>query len=106
MDAEAKQSLGEADPEQVHQGLQPIVALGPLALTLALVFWFWGQWHVVLGLVGIGVGLTLFLLLFIERLATRFGRSTAESVRVLVNAVGLSVGGVLTHWSPLVWVFV
>ncbi|PTL81288.1 sensor histidine kinase [Vitiosangium sp. GDMCC 1.1324] len=106
MDAEAKQALGEADPEQVHRGLQPIVALGPLALTLALVFWFWGQWHVVLGLVGIGVGLTLFLLLFIERLATRFGRSTAESVRVLVNAVGLSVGGVLTHWSPLVWVFV
>lgn len=106
MEADAKQAVGETDPEQVHRGIQPIASLGPLALNIALVVWFWGRWHVVLGLTSICVGLTLFLLLFIERIARRLGRATAESVRVLANAAGIAVGGVLTHWSPLVWVFV
>jgi signal transduction histidine kinase len=105
-EVEAKQAMLEADPEQVHQGIQPLVSVGPLLLNLLLLVWFWGRWDVLLGLAAISVGSTLFLVLAAERLATRLGRSVAESARILVNGVGISLAGVLTHWSPLVWLVV
>ncbi|WNG40331.1 histidine kinase [Archangium violaceum] len=108
MQAEAKQvgSWEEADPEQVHRGILPIASLGPLALNIALVIRFWGQWSVVLGVVGILVGNTLLHVLAIEWTARRFSRAAAESVRTLNNVVGIALAGILTHWSPLVWAVV
>jgi signal transduction histidine kinase len=106
MDAPSKQALLEADPEQVHQGMQAIAGLGPAVFNVALILWFWGRWPVVLGVLGVGLWLSLFNLLLVERLATRVGRSWAETARMLANLVGVSVTGVLTQWSPLVWIFV
>jgi two-component system NtrC family sensor kinase len=106
MEAEANQAMVDADPERVHQGIQPLVAVGPLMLNLLLLVWFWGQWDVVLGLAALFVGGTLFLVFAVERLAQRFGRSVAESARILVNGGGIALGGVLTDWPPMVWLAV
>src|SRR5690349_4717520 len=107
METEANQrASGEADPERIHRGIQPLISVGPLMLNVLLFVWFWGQWEVLLGLAAIAVGGTLFLLFAVERLATRFGRPVAEWARILLNGAGLSLGGVLTHWSPLLWLAV
>ncbi|MFL5357635.1 sensor histidine kinase [Archangium sp.] len=106
MEAEANQATVDADPERVHQGIQPLVGVGPLMLNLLLLVWFWGQWDVVLGLTALFAGGTLFLVFAVERLAQRFGRSVAESARILVNGGGIALGGVLTDWPPMVWLAV
>jgi two-component system NtrC family sensor kinase len=106
MDAQSQQPVVEGDPEQVPQGLQPLALLGPVALMLALTAWYWGQWTVVLGNLGAWAGIMLVNRVVFWWLAPRLGRSWVETVWMLVKVAGIAVCGVLTHWSPLVWVFV
>ncbi|NMO22732.1 histidine kinase [Pyxidicoccus fallax] len=98
--------LAEADPEQVHKAIRAIGGLGPAVTNLALIVWYWGDWRVVLGTVAVGVCLTVTNSVLVERLASLVGRPLAETLRMLVNTGGIAVGGYLTHWSPLVWLFV
>ena len=94
------------DLEQVQKGIQATAGIGAAATNIALVVWYWGDWNVVLGVVGVAGSLTLMNTVLIDRLAKRMGRPRAEGLRMLVNALGLCVGGTVTHWSPLSWVFV
>jgi signal transduction histidine kinase len=106
MSLPAKPIPADADPEQVHKGIQATAGLGPATTNVALIVWYWGDWPVVVGTVVIATVLTLTNTVFVEWLARRIGRPVAEALRMLVNTVGISVGGYLTHWSPLVWLFV
>jgi signal transduction histidine kinase len=96
----------DADPEQVHKAIQAVAGMGPAATNVALIAWYWGDWRVVLGIVVIAVALTVTNTVLAEWLAKRTGRPVAEALRMLANTAGISVGGALTHWSPLVWLFV
>jgi two-component system NtrC family sensor kinase len=106
MSSPLQQLPPDADPEQVHKGLQAIAGMGPLAINIALVLWFWGQWPRVLPVVAVAVVLTFANLQFFEWLAERVSRSKVETLRMLLNVVGISVNGHFTGWHPLVWVFV
>jgi signal transduction histidine kinase len=96
----------EADPEQVHKGIQATAGMGPASTNLALIAWYWGDWRVVVITLVIAVVLTSANTVFLEWLAKRTGRAVAETLRMLINVVGISVGGDATGWSPLVWLFV
>jgi signal transduction histidine kinase len=96
----------EADPEQVHKGIQATAGMGPASTNIALIAWYWGDWRVVGITLAIAVVLTSANTVFLEWLAKRTGRPVAETLRMLINVVGITVGGNATGWSPLVWVFV
>ncbi|HYH94420.1 sensor histidine kinase [Hyalangium sp.] len=96
----------EADPERVHQGIQAIAGLGPMAVNIAVLVWFWGQWRPLIAVMSVAVVLTLANVVFLERLARRLSRSLVETLRMLLNVAGISVSGHFTEWSPLIWVFV
>jgi signal transduction histidine kinase len=106
MDARPTQASLEADPEQVHEGIRAIVGLGPAVFNTVLIAWFWGQWSAMLLQLGVAVALAFNNVVAANRVAARFGRSVAETVRLLVNVVGIGVSGTVAHWHPLVWIFV
>ncbi|MFY0528420.1 ATP-binding protein [Archangium gephyra] len=106
MEAQAKQAVLEADPEQFHRGFQLVAGLGPVVFNTALFIWFWGQWSVLFALAGVWVALAFVNVLLVEWVTRRGGRAMAETVRMLANLVGSVVGGMATHWHPLAWVFV
>ncbi len=105
MDVELKQVPQEAEPEQIRKGMEAIAGLGSIALNVALIGWFWGQWSVMFTIMSVSVVLTLFNLLLIERLARRFGWGVTEAVRTFLNIVGMIVAGIAAQWIPLVWTF-
>ncbi|WP_224363463.1 sensor histidine kinase [Hyalangium versicolor] len=98
--------LPDADPEQVHRGIQAIAGLGPLAVNISIFVWFWGQWTKVLAVLAVAVVLTAANVWLLERLAKRVSREVVETVRMLLNVAGCTVSGHFTRWSPLVWVFI
>jgi two-component system NtrC family sensor kinase len=104
--AALKRPPADADPEQVHKAIQSIAGMGPLAINLSLIAWFWGQWPQVLSVVSVGVVLTVANLVLLERLAQRLSRPKVETLRMLLNVVGTSVNGHFTGWPPLVWAFI
>jgi signal transduction histidine kinase len=106
MEVQAKPSVLEADPEQVHQGLQAIVFLGPAVFNVVLVVWFWGQWSRMFTLLAVSVLLTVINWVIAEWIARRSGRALAETVRMFANVAGLAVSGSVSHWHALVWIFV
>ncbi|WP_375768070.1 ATP-binding protein [Archangium gephyra] len=106
MEPQAKQAVLEEDPEQLHRGLQLVGGLGPVVFNLALFCWFWGQWSVLFALAGVWAVLGFVNVLLVEWVTRWRGRGVAEWVRMLANLAGSVVGGVVTHWHPLAWVFV
>ena len=106
MEAQAKQAVPEADPEQFHPGIQLVAGLGPVVFNAALFIWFWGQWSVLFVLAGVWAVLAFVNVQLVEWVTPRRGRAMAETVRMLANLVGGVVGGTATHWHPLAWVFV
>ncbi|HEX8825454.1 MAG TPA: ATP-binding protein [Archangium sp.] len=106
MDVRARDAVLEADSAQLNHSVQHIAGLGASVVNLALVASFWGQWNVISTIVGVGLGLTLFNVVFLEWLARRFTRVVVEAVRMAVNVVGVCLVGIHTQWAPLLWVFV
>ncbi|MGZ3460506.1 MAG: sensor histidine kinase, partial [Archangium sp.] len=106
MDVQAKQATLELDSEQVHRGLQSVVGPGRVVFGAAPVFWFWGQWAVVLTMVSVVVGLAFTNVVIARRLARRFSRSLADTVRMFANMAAVAVAGPVTHWHALVWISV
>jgi len=105
MSVPSRQSPSEADPEQIHQGIQAIAGMGLQAINLTVVAWLWGDWPRMASFVALAVLLTLTNLRLVEWYARRYGRLGAEWIRTLANAIGLCLGGSLTDWTPLIWVF-
>jgi len=105
MSAPPQQPPSDADPEWVHQRLQPVAGLGPMATNVTLIAWHWGDWRAITALLSVGVLLTLANFRFVEWYARRRGRNGAEWIRMLANSVGICVCGHYTGWSPLVWTF-
>jgi signal transduction histidine kinase len=105
MDAQPKQVPQEAEPEHFRKGLESIAGLGSMALNVALIGWFWGQWPVMFTILSVSVVLTLFNLLLVERMARRFGWGVTEAARTFLNIVGMLVAGIAAQWIPLVWTF-
>ncbi|MFL5354441.1 sensor histidine kinase [Archangium sp.] len=106
MDDPSRDIILAADSENLNHDIQRLAGLGASAIDLALIISFWGQWNVVVVLVAVGAGLALFNVLFLEWLARKTSRAVVEAVRMGINALGISVAGLATHWAPLVWVFV
>jgi two-component system NtrC family sensor kinase len=106
MDAASKPALGDEDLEFSHPGIRTVGGVGPLVTNLILVAWFWGQWRVVFALVVAGASLTVANVWLVDALARRYGRPSAETVRMLANVAGLWVRGHYTDWTPLVWTYV
>ena len=106
MDTQPKQSVPDADPEEIHKGVQRIASLGPILFNLALVGWFWGKWDRVLGVLAVAAVLTFTTLVVVEWVARRRGRATAETVRMFANVAGTVTGGIICDWHALVWIYV
>jgi signal transduction histidine kinase len=106
MDVHVKQPVLEADPEQFDRGIQLVAGLGPVVFNVALFIRFWGQWSVLFVLAGVWAALAFVNVLLVEWMTRRSGKAVAETVRLLANLVGSVVGGLVTHWHPLAWVFV
>jgi signal transduction histidine kinase len=100
----SKQEL--PDPEQVHRGLQAIGGVGSLAVNISLIAWFWGQWAPVITVLVMASLMTVANVWFLERLARRLSREVVETIRTVLNVVGISVTGHFTAWSPILWIFV
>jgi two-component system, NtrC family, sensor kinase len=96
----------DADPEQIHRGLQAIGGVGSLAVNISLIAWFWGQWVPVIAVLVVALLLTVANVWLLERLARRLSREVVETVRTVLNVVGISVNGHFTGWSPILWIFV
>jgi hypothetical protein len=96
MDDQPRRAVQEA--ERVQRGIRGVAALGATAVNLALIATFWGQWRVVLVVAGVDVGLALSNAVFLEWLATKTSRAR--------NVAGISLAGIHTRWSVLLWVFV
>jgi two-component system NtrC family sensor kinase len=92
--------------ERAHEGIERISSVGATALDVAMVVYFWGQWRVVASIVAIAVVMATTNLGPIEWLARRRGRSTAETARMFINALGVIVLGYVTGWIALSWAFV
>jgi signal transduction histidine kinase len=101
-----KQAVLEADSEHVHERLQATAGLGPAVFNVVLVAWFWGRWTELVTLVAVALVLFFGNVVLAERIARRSSRAVAETVRLVFNVVGISVGGVVAHWHPLLWIFV
>jgi signal transduction histidine kinase len=106
MDDPSRDIVLAADSEHLNHDIQRLAGMGASAIDLALIVSFWGQWNVVAVLVAVGAGLALFNVLFLEWLARKTSRAVVEAVRMGINALGISMAGLATHWAPLVWVFV
>jgi signal transduction histidine kinase len=102
----SQQPPPDTEPEQEHQGNEAVAWMGPLMANSAILIWFWGQWSAVLAVMSVALVLTLFSQQPVASLARRFGRSKAETARMLVNAAGVVVCGHFTSWSPLVLFYV
>jgi signal transduction histidine kinase len=92
----------EADPEQLHPGIQTTGILGTVLINLSLLIWHWGNWPAITAVVLVAIALSLTNMLFIEWCAQRYGRQKAEWLRTLSNVAGICVCGHYTNWSPLV----
>ncbi len=106
MSASPTQLPPEADPELVHPDVESTAYLGPMALNLSVVIWYWGNWPAITSIVILAVALTLMNRWFAGWCARRYGRQLAEWLRMLSNAAGICVGGHYTGWSPLVLSYV
>jgi two-component system, NtrC family, sensor kinase len=104
MDGQPRNAVQEA--ERVQRGIQGIAGLGASTVNLAMIAEFWGQWRVVLVVTGVGVALALLNGLFLEWLATKSSRARVEALRMMINVAGITLAGIHTQWSVLVWVFV
>ena len=104
MDDHPMRAVQEA--ERVQRGIRGIAALGATAVNLALIAMFWGQWRVVLVIVGVDVGLALSNTVFLEWLATKTSRARVEALRMAINVAGIVLAGISTRWPVLLWVFV
>jgi len=105
MEVRAGDAILEADPEKSQHGIKRATVWGALAVDLALVASFWGQWGAVFSIVAVGMGLALFNTVFLDWLTKRIGRGVVEATRMAVNALGICVVGIQTQWSPLLCVF-
>ncbi|SES84398.1 sensor histidine kinase [Stigmatella erecta] len=94
------------DSAQARHAVHRVAGWGAGAINVALICAFWGQWRVVSLFVCMGLGITLFNLLFLEWLADRFSSHVVEALRMGVNGTGLCVLGVVTQWHVLLWAFV
>jgi signal transduction histidine kinase len=106
MSASPTQLPPEADPELLHPDVESIAFLGPMALNLALVIWYWGNWPAIISVGVLAVALTVMNRWFAGWCARRYGRQLAEWLRMFSNAAGICVGGHYTGWSPLVLSYV
>ncbi|MDY7227068.1 sensor histidine kinase [Hyalangium rubrum] len=96
----------EADPEQVHLGVNKTAGLGALVINLVLLIWFWGQWSAFLAVLGVATVLMLWNLVLIEWLAKWTSRSVLETARTVLNVMGIAVVGHFTRWAAPVWIYV
>ncbi|WP_375764782.1 HAMP domain-containing histidine kinase [Archangium gephyra] len=92
--------------ERVQRGIQGIAGIGATTVNLALFVAFWGQWRVVLVVAGVGVVLALGNGLVLEWLVGKTSRARVEAMRMVLNVAGITLAGIHTGWSVLVWVFV
>jgi signal transduction histidine kinase len=102
----ARETVLQADPEQLNKRIVGTAGLVAFLINLGLLSSFWGQWRVVFVIVAVDLGLTLFNVVFLKWLVRRTTRSQADSVRMVVNAVGIAIVGIHTQWALLLWVFV
>jgi hypothetical protein len=75
----------EADLEKIQPEIQSTAARGPMALNLALLVWYWGNWPAITAIVIMSVALALMNMKFVEGCARRYRRQTAEWFRMLGN---------------------
>jgi signal transduction histidine kinase len=106
MDAQPKQAPQEAEPEQLLKGVQAVAGIGVTVFNVVVTASYWGQWPEMFTVLGVSIALTFSNVVLVEWLAPRLGRGVAEAVRTLLNVAGLTVGGAVTHWPVLVWIFV
>jgi two-component system NtrC family sensor kinase len=96
----------ELDPEQSREDIHVFAHAAGILITIGVLINLWGQWstflQVLLASAVIGVANVA-----VDGWFTRHNtRPVAESVRVLVNAMGFMVNGHLTGWMHLLWFYV
>ena len=106
MGDQARESVLQANPEQLNKSLQSIAWPAAFIINVALLVTFWGQWRVIFAIVAVAAVILPFNQVFLEWLARRSSRARVEALRMVANVVGISTLGIATQWSVLVWVFV
>ncbi len=101
MSAPPAQLPSQADPEQVHPGIQKIGILGSIAINLCVFVWYWGNWPALTAIAIVFGVLAPLNVWFVDWCARRIGRQPAEWLRTFSNAVGVCLCGHYTLWSPL-----
>jgi two-component system NtrC family sensor kinase len=96
----------EQDPEQSREDIHAFAHTSAILITVAMLLNLWGQWSTflkvllastVIGVINIGVD---------GWFTQRNTRPVAESVRVMVNALGFMVNGHITQWLHVLWFYV
>ncbi|MFY0571115.1 sensor histidine kinase [Archangium lansingense] len=106
MRASPSKSPQVLDPEQVLQGLHPLMLSGSLLISAAVGLQYLGQWRVMAWVFGANA-LRIFLNVLLSKVfARRLAPSVVEWARLAVNVSILAAIGVLAGWSLLLWSYV
>jgi signal transduction histidine kinase len=94
------------DPEQVLQGLHPIMMKGSLLLSVAITLQYVGQWRV-MAWVFVANALRILLNVLLSRVFVRWlPPRVMEWTRLALNVSLLSAVGVYAGWTLLLWSYV
>ncbi|MGZ3458118.1 MAG: sensor histidine kinase [Archangium sp.] len=106
MGASSAKNLQVVDPEQVLQGLHPLMLRGSLLLSAAITLQYLGQWRVMAWVFGANALRILLNVLLSRVLHRRVGPNVMEWTRVAINVSVLAAIGVGAGWTLLLWSYV
>ena len=96
----------DLDTEQSGEGIHTLAHVAAISVTVGMLISLWGQWRpfieVLLATVVIGVA-NVAVIGFVTRRSTP---PVAETVRLMLNALGFMLNGHITGWLHLIWFYI
>jgi two-component system NtrC family sensor kinase len=96
----------ELHPEQFREDIHAFAQTSAILITIVMLLNLWGQWSTFLQVLLTSTVLAVINIGVDGWFTRRNTQPVAESVRVLVNALGFMVNGHITHWLHVLWFYV